>query len=69
MWHNKTNKMKITSITYGKTINIGNYQSIRVDFTAQVDEGELPSYVLHELKIRLNADEQTILKENPVPRK
>lgn len=32
--------MKITQITYGETINLGNYQSARVDFTADIENGD-----------------------------
>lgn len=32
--------MKITTITLGKTFNTGNYTSIRLDLTAEIDENE-----------------------------
>ena len=32
--------MRVTEITYGRTINLGNYESERIDMTAQVDEDE-----------------------------
>jgi len=30
--------MKITNISYGLTINTGNYTSVRIDMTAEVEE-------------------------------
>lgn len=60
---------QITQITYGKTVNIGNYQSIRVDFTADVEPGENPSDVLIGLKGHVRDAEITILRENPLPTK
>ena len=62
--------MKITSITYGKTINIGNYQSIRVDFTADISpENETVEGALQDLKFLVHTAEQNILRENPPIRK
>ena len=29
--------MKITKISYGETVNLGNYESARIDFEAEVD--------------------------------
>lgn len=41
---------RITSITYGRTINVGNYESVRIDLTARVDAGEDWHEVLKDLK-------------------
>lgn len=41
---------KITSVSYGKTINIGNYESIRIDLTASVHKMENWQDVLTHLK-------------------
>lgn len=32
--------MQITKITYGETVNLGNYQSARVEMTAELDARE-----------------------------
>lgn len=56
--------MKITQITYGKTINIGNYQLVRLDFTAEVEPGCDERAVLHVLKQMVASEEVDILKEN-----
>lgn len=56
--------MKITGISYGKTINIGNYQSIRVEFTASVDPDEYADVVLATLKEVVKQTEEKILQEN-----
>lgn len=60
--------MKITSITYGKTVNIGNYQSIRLDYSADCEELS-PNETLKMLKLILSTEESTILRENPPTRK
>ena len=61
--------MKIISITFGKTINIGNYQSVRVDFTGNLDDAETVDQGLIELKSLVAFEEQRILRENPPTRK
>ena len=43
-------KQRITSDTYGRTINMGNYENVRFDLTARVNEGEDWRDVLEELK-------------------
>jgi hypothetical protein len=60
--------MKIIQISYGKTINIGNYQSIRLEYTASVDPGDLPDKVLEDLKDILTDAENEIKLENPPKR-
>ena len=42
--------MKITSVRYGLTANLGNYDSERLDLEAQVEEGEDWEVVLGALK-------------------
>jgi hypothetical protein len=44
--------MKITTITYKRIKNLGNYQSESFEFTAEVDEdqGDLPLKVAEQLK-------------------
>ena len=32
--------MKINEVSYGRTFNLGNYESLRVEMKASVDEGE-----------------------------
>jgi hypothetical protein len=32
--------MKVIEVSYGRTFNTGNYESLRVDMKASVDEGE-----------------------------
>lgn len=41
---------KITEISYTRTINLGNYESVRVGGTADVDEGEDADVILEMLK-------------------
>jgi hypothetical protein len=62
--------MHITQVSYGKTINIGNYQSIRVEFTADIRVDESPKLALNELKRILEAAEVEIREANSpkVPR-
>ena len=50
--------MQITKINYGVTKNIGNYESIRLDMEARVNEGESPEYVLQELVKKVDKDAQ-----------
>ncbi len=32
--------MKIIEVTYGRTFNLGNYESLRIEFRASVEDGE-----------------------------
>ncbi len=41
--------MKITEASYGRTFNLGDYESLRVDMKASVDEGEDPQVVVSKL--------------------
>lgn len=41
--------MKITTITIQKVKNLGNYENVRVDVTATVEEGDTPSMVAQRL--------------------
>lgn len=56
-------KNKITSVSYGKTINMGNYESVRLDLTARVDDGESWKDVLDELKGEMLKLEKQTKKE------
>lgn len=42
--------MKIRLIRYSKTKNIGNYESVRVEAEAEVDDNEDPTAVFEDLK-------------------
>lgn len=42
--------MKVKTIAYGKTFNLGNYESQRIDMTAELDEGEDEQLALLRLK-------------------
>lgn len=43
-------KSSITRVTYGKTINVGNYESVRIDLSAEVYGDEKWQDVLIHLK-------------------
>ena len=55
--------MNISKVTLGKTINIGNFQSIRVEFTADVEPNETHIEALTHLKRILDNAEFDIKKE------
>jgi hypothetical protein len=57
--------MKITEITMGRTINVGNYESVRIDLTAEVVEGDEFALVITQLKAMLAIQEAQIRKEYP----
>ena len=41
--------MKVNEVSYGRTFNLGNYESLRVEMKASVDEGEDPKVVAGQL--------------------
>lgn len=57
--------LKITQINYGLTINLGNYESCRIDFLAQVnpDVDDLQE-IYKKLSELVNAEGAKIRKEN-----
>lgn len=42
--------MKIVEISYGVTLNLGNFESARVDATARIEDGEDPPKAFADLK-------------------
>jgi hypothetical protein len=55
--------IKITKITYGRTVNIGNFENVRFDFTAEVPPEEDYRRVLGELKRLADREEARIRRE------
>jgi len=60
--------MSIKEVHYGKTINIGNFQSIRVELAADVPININHLAVLEELKLDMNEIEKQIRLENNAPK-
>jgi len=56
-------KIQITQVNYGRTINMGNYESVRLDLTAKVNQGEDYKEVLEELKGEILKLEKRTKKE------
>lgn len=42
--------IEIIEITYGRTVNVGNYENVRIDFKARVRANQTPDYVYKALK-------------------
>lgn len=55
---------KITQISYGLTVNIGNYETVRFDLTAQVAPDEDWRDVLDALKLRSRRIKKDIVQEH-----
>jgi mannitol/fructose-specific phosphotransferase system IIA component len=56
--------MKIKAITFGKTINIGNYQTIKVEVTIEAEDGENSAVVYQAAKDFIAKKEVQILNES-----
>ncbi len=54
---------EIFEITYGKTVNIGNYESVRLDLTARVPAGKSYADILARLKQIMVMEEAAIHDE------
>jgi hypothetical protein len=50
--------MKIITITYNRTVNLGNYESKRLEATCEVDDAEDPSAACDELRAWVIAELQ-----------
>jgi hypothetical protein len=42
--------MKITQISFKRTVNLGNYQSKTLEVTAEVGEDEIPQFAIRDLE-------------------
>ncbi|MDP9314680.1 MAG: hypothetical protein M3R24_28030 [Chloroflexota bacterium] len=49
---------KIEQVAYGKTFNIGNYESVRLDVTVRVEPGETPEQALDTARDWVTAEYQ-----------
>ena len=47
--------MKVNEVSYGRTFNLGNYESLRVEMKASVDDGEDPKEVAKKLAAEVSA--------------
>jgi hypothetical protein len=56
-------KVKITQVSYGRTLNVGNYETVRLDLTAQVADDQKWIDVLNELRRKLEALEPKIREQ------
>lgn len=56
-------KPTITSVSYGRTINMGNYESVRIDLTASVSAVQDWREVLEDLKGEMLKLEKRTKKE------
>lgn len=59
----KPNEIKITSVSYGRTLNIGNYETVRLDLTAEVADDQRWIDVLNELRRKLQLLEPKIREQ------
>ena len=55
--------MQVKEVSYGKTINLGNFESLRTDLKASVDDGEDPKTVIDQLAAEAKAWRKS--KETP----
>ena len=44
--------MKIISVEYSKTFNMGNYESVKIGYTAELNDNESPQTAIEELMIK-----------------
>lgn len=45
--------MKITTVKYGRTFSLGQFQSERIDFECEIEDNETPEQILLQLKERV----------------
>lgn len=55
--------MKITKMTLGRTLNVGNYESIRFELTAELDPKETQEHALKQLQKEVDAQETKLRRE------
>src|SRR6478609_6468242 len=59
--------MIITKVQYGKTYNLGNYCSHRIDIEASIDETDNPQEVLSQLKVQCDLFHTTNIPTSEIP--
>lgn len=47
--------MKITTVTYAKLVNLGNYSNEKLSVTAEVSEDDAPDVVIDALRLRVES--------------
>ena len=57
--------MQITTVSYGLTVNLGNYESARLDATATIGPNETPDEALDKLRSWVNG--QASKERRPKP--
>lgn len=55
-------ELDIIEVVYGRTINIGNYESVRIEYKARVKEGQTAEKVMEALKKVTAQEEARILR-------
>ena len=55
--------LKIKDVSYGRTLNVGDYETVRIEFSAAVDPGQSYQEVLDQLKDVMDTEETIIRKE------
>lgn len=55
--------IEVTEVAYGRTINTGNYQNVRIDYRAKVKPGQDPVYVMRALKLMAAEEEERVRAE------
>jgi hypothetical protein len=50
--------MKVIEVTYGRTFNLGNFESLRLEMKASIEEGEDPKVVAGQLAAEVAAYKQ-----------
>lgn len=53
----------ITSVTFGRTINVGNFENVRIEYRADVKPGQDAGEVMKALKRIANAEEERVRDE------
>lgn len=56
-------KFKIKEVSYGRTINVGEYETVRIEYRADVPDGMDHVEVLDDLKDLLDQEERIVRKE------
>ena len=47
--------MRVVEVSYGRTFNLGSYESLRLEMKASVEEGEDPKVVAGQLAAEVGA--------------
>ncbi len=56
-------EIQVSEVSYGRTINVGNFENVRIDYRAKVKPGQTHDQVMAALKRICRDEENRVLRQ------